>query len=313
MPDYYGGVAQAGAQMMNSGLNAMTAQKKLEADRAMQEERIAAQERMMSQRVAAGGGSFSGNDPVSKGARSFNAITSALNAHSDEQINLMNQMSKVDKTMEARGYGTDEDNIAKQRLQARMQNNDYAMKMMTKSLGGGKFEYNTTDADGSTVKAVFDSAADLEAYKSMFKGNTPEIAAEKNTSILSGIFGDKTTSTSAPRSQPSSQDSGMSVTPVSKSKSPSMSEQVDSMMQDSGVDQPQENPAAKGGSGRRVRTKEDIANENADRSRMKIESLKKEFESLKGQKNAKGNVNTAAMRRIAADIIEEEKNLKSGN
>jgi hypothetical protein len=46
---------------------------------------------------------------------------------------------------------------------------------------------------------------------------------------------------------------------------------------------------------------------------MKIEALKKEFESVKGQKNAKGNVNTAAMRRIAADIIEEEKKLKSGN
>jgi len=45
----------------------------------------------------------------------------------------------------------------------------------------------------------------------------------------------------------------------------------------------------------------------------RAEALKKEFESVKGQKNAKGNVNTAAMRRIAADIIEEEKKLKSGN
>ena len=308
MPDYYGGVAQAGAYMMNSGLDAITSQRKLDAEKEMQAQKIAAQERMQAA-GSSGGGSFSGNDPVSKGARSFSAITSALNAHSDEQINLMGELSKLDKTMQERGYGTDEDNTAKQRLQARLQNSDYAMKMMTKSLGGGKFEYNTTDADGSTVKAVFDSAADLEAYKSMFKGNSPEIAAEKNSSILGGIFGSRAT---APRqSDPTSSD--MSPVPVERAKPSSTSDQVDSMMQESGVAEPAENPAARGGTGRRVRTKEDIANESSNASRMKIEALKKEFESIKGQKNAKGNVNTAAMRRIAADIIEEEKKLKSGN
>jgi hypothetical protein len=308
MPDYYGGVAQAGAYMMNSGLDAITSQRKLDAEKEMQAQRIAAQERMQSAR-SSGGGSFSGNDPVSKGARSFSAITSALNAHSDEQINLMGELSKLDKTMQDRGYGTDEDNTAKQRLQARLQNSDYAMKMMTKSLGGGKFEYNTTDADGSTVKAVFDSAADLEAYKSMFKGNAPEMAAEKNSSILGGIFGSKAT---APRqSAPTGED--MSPVPVARTKPMSTSDQVESMMQESGVAEPSENPAARGGTGRRVRSEEDIASESANASKMKIEALKKEFESVKGQKNAKGNVNTAAMRRIAADIIEEEKKLKSGN
>jgi hypothetical protein len=221
----------------------------------------------------------------------------------------MGELSKLDKTMQDRGYGTDEDNTAKQRLQARLQNSDYAMKMMTKSLGGGKFEYNTTDADGSTVKAVFDSAADLEAYKSMFKGNAPEIAAEKNSSILGGIFGSKAT---APR-QAAPTGADMSPVPVERSKPSSTSDQVESMMQESGVAEPAENPAARGGTGRRVRSKEDIASESANDSRMKIEALKKEFESVKGQKNAKGNVNTAAMRRIAADIIEEEKKLKSGN
>lgn len=313
MPDYYGGVAQAGAYMMNSGLDAITSQRKLDAEKEMQAQKIAAQERMQAARASAGGGSaFSGNDPVSKGARSFSAITSALNAHSDEQINLMGELSKLDKAMQERGYGTDEDNTAKQRLQARLQNSDYAMKMMTKSLGGGKFEYNTTDADGSTVKAVFDSAADLEAYKSMFKGNAPEIAAEKNSSILGGIFGSKAT---APRqSAPTSSD--MSPVPVERTKPSSTSDQVDSMMQESGVEEsePVKNPAATGGGGgRRVRTKEDIASENANSSRMKIEALKKEFESLKGQTNSRGNKNTAAMRSIAEKIIEEEKKLKSGN
>jgi hypothetical protein len=307
MPDYYGGVAQAGAYMMNAGLDAITSQRKLDAEKEMQAQRIAAQERMQSAR--SGGGAFSGNDPVSKGARSFTAITAALNAHSDEQINLMGEMSKLDKMMQDRGYGTDEDNTAKQRLQARLQNGDYAMKMMTKSLGGGKFEYNTTDADGSTVKAVFDSAADLEAYKSMFKGNAPEIAAEKNSSILGGIFGSRAT---APR-QAAPTGADMSPVPVERSKPLSTSDQVESMMQESGVAEPAENPAARGGTGRRVRSKEDIASESANASKMKIEALKKEFESVKGQKNAKGNVNTAAMRRIAADIIEEEKKLKSGN
>jgi len=310
MPDYYGGVAQAGAYMMNAGLDSITSQRKLDAEKEMQAQKIAAEERMQSARIAASGGSsFSGNDPVSKGARSFNAITSALNAHSDEQISLMGEMSKLDKMMQERGYGTDEDSIAKQRLQARMQNNDYAMKMMTKSLGGGKFEYSTTDADGSTVKAVFDSAADLEAYKSMFKGNAPEIAAQKNSSILGGIFGGRTTATG----KSAQADEAVTVAPVQKAKPTSMNDQVDSMMQDSGVSEPQENPAARGGTGRRVRTKEDIANENADRSKMRIETLKKEFESLKGQKNSRGNTNTAAMRRIAAQIIEEENKQKSGN
>jgi hypothetical protein len=310
MPDYYGGVAQAGAYMMNAGLDAITSQRKLDAEKEMQAQKIAAQERMQAARASAGGGSaFSGNDPVSKGARSFSAITSALNAHSDEQINLMGELSKLDNTMQERGYGTDEDNTAKQRLQARLQNSDYAMKMMTKSLGGGKFEYSTTDADGSTVKAVFDSAADLEAYKSMFKGNAPEISAEKNSSILGGIFGSKAT---APRqSAPTSTD--MSPVPVERAKPSSISDQVDSMMQESGVDEPAENPAARGGTGRRVRTKEDIANKSSNASRMKIEALKKEFESFKGKRNARGNVDTAAMRRIAEKIIKEEKKLKSGN
>ena len=309
MPDYYGGVAQAGAYMMNSGLDAITSQRKLDAEKEMQAQKIAAEERMQAARIAASGGSsFSGNDPVSKGARSFNAITSALNAHSDEQISLMDQMSKVDKAMEARGYGTEEDNIAKQRLQARIQNNDYAMKMMTKSLGSGKFEYSTTDADGSTVKAVFDSAADLEAYKSIRSGNTPEIAAQKNSNILGGIFGGRTTATN----KSAQADDGVTVTPVQKSKPTSVNDQVDSMMQDSGAetsDTPKNPAATGGGGGRRGRTKEDADNE----SRMKVEALKKEFESLKGQKNSRGNQNTAAMRRIAAQIIEEENKQKSGN
>lgn len=205
MPDYYGNIAQAGAYMMNSGLDAIASQRKLEAEKEMQAQRIAAQERARADRQS-GGGSFGGNDPISKGARAFTSITSALNAHSDEQINLSNELLKLDKTMQERGFGTDDDNIQRQRIQARMQNNDFALKMMTKSLGGGKFEYQTTDADGSTVKAVFDSAADLEAYKSMFKGNAPEIAAEKNNSLLTSIFGEKKT---AP-SQASSDGAGMS-------------------------------------------------------------------------------------------------------
>lgn len=298
MPDYYGGVAQAGAYMMNSGLDAITSQRKLDALKEMQAQKIAAEERMQAAR-SSGGGSFSGNDPVSKGARSFSAITSALNAHSDEQINLMGELSKLDNTMQERGYGTDEDNTAKQRLQARLQNSDYAMKMMTKSLGGGKFEYSTTDADGSTVKAVFDSAADLEAYKSMFKGNAPEISAEKNSSILGGIFGSKAT---APRqSAPTSTD--MSPVPVERAKPSSISDGVDS------IDQYAKEIAILEGKADYLK----IANKSSNASRMKIEALKKEFESFKGKRNARGNVDTAAMRRIAEKIIKEEKKLKSGN
>jgi hypothetical protein len=298
MADYYGGVAQAGAYMMNSGLDAITSQRKLDALKEMQTQKIAAEERMQAAR-SSGGGSFSGNDPVSKGARSFSAITSALNAHSDEQINLMGELSKLDNTMQERGYGTDEDNTAKQRLQARLQNSDYAMKMMTKSLGGGKFEYSTTDADGSTVKAVFDSAADLEAYKSMFKGNAPEIAAEKNSSILGGIFGSKAT---APRqSAPTSTD--MSPVPVERAKPSSVSDGVDS------IDQYAKEIAILEGKADYLK----IANKSSNASRMKIEALKKEFESFKGKRNARGNVDTAAMRRIAEKIIKEEKKLKSGN
>jgi hypothetical protein len=298
MADYYGGVAQAGAYMMNSGLDAITSQRKLDALKEMQTQKIAAEERMQAAR-SSGGGSFSGNDPVSKGARSFSAITSALNAHSDEQINLMGELSKLDNTMQERGYGTDEDNTAKQRLQARLQNSDYAMKMMTKSLGGGKFEYSTTDADGSTVKAVFDSAADLEAYKSMFKGNAPEISAEKNSSILGGIFGSKAT---APRqSAPTSTD--MSPVPVERAKPSSISDGVDS------IDQYAKEIAILEGKADYLK----IANKSSNASRMKIEALKKEFESFKGKRNARGNVDTAAMRRIAEKIIKEEKKLKSGN
>jgi hypothetical protein len=311
MPDYYGGVAQAGAQMMNSGLNAMAAQRKLEAEKEMQSQKIAAGERMQAARISAagGGGAFNGNDPVSKGARSFTAITSALNAHSDEQINLMGEVSKLDKAIQDRGYGTDEDNIAKQRLQARLQNNDYAMKMMTKSLGGGKFEYNTTDADGSTVKAVFDSAADLEAYKSMFKGNAPEAVAEKNNSLLTNIFGSQKT---APRAADSADSDPMRTEPVPRAKAPTMDEQVNSMLDERGVDQSEQpkNPAATGGGGgRRGRTEADIDNER----KLKIASLEKELDGMKNQKNSRGNQNTAAMRDIAAKIIEEKKKLKSGN
>ena len=286
MPDYYGGVAQAGAYMMNSGLDAITSQRKLDAEKEMQAQKIAAEERMQAARISAagGGGAFSGNDPVAKGARSFSAITSALNAHSDEQINLMGELSKLDKTMQERGYGTDEDNTAKQRLQARLQNSDYAMKMMTKSLGGGKFEYNTTDADGSTVKAVFDSAADLEAYKSMFKGAGQGGKEEKAESITDMI---RRRAAEFTRPSQQAQGSEVSVTPANKSKPISTDEQAEAMMRDSGVSEPEENPAARGGTGRRVRTREDIANENANSSRMKIEALKKEFESLKTQKNSK--------------------------
>jgi len=324
MPDYYGGVAQAGAYMMNSGLDAIASQRKLEAEKEMQAQKLASQERMQAARIAAsGGGGFSGNDPVSKGARSFSAITSALNAHSDEQINLMGEMSKLDKAIQDRGYGTDEDNIAKQRLQARMSrgprgggqrlqariaNNDYALKMMTKSLGGGKFEYQTTDNDGSTVKAVFDSAADLEAYKSMFKGNAPEAVAEKNNSLLTNIFGSKKT---APRTAGSVDSEPMRTEPVPRAKAPTMDEEVNSMLEERGVDQSEQpkNPSATGGGGRRGRTEADIDNER----KLRIASLEKELDGLKNQKNSRGNQNTAAMRDIAAKIIEEKKKLKSGN
>ena len=308
MPDYYGNIAQAGAYMMNSGLDAIVSQRKLNAEKEMQAQKLAAEERMQAARLASGGGGFSGNDPVSKGARSFSAITSALNAHSDEQINLMGEMSKLDKMMQDRGYGTDEDNIARQRLQARIANNDFALKMMTKSLGGGKFEYQTTDQDGSTVKAVFDSAADLEAYKSMFKGNGQEAAEQKNSSILTGIFGSQKT---APRVGASADLEQTSAEPVQKPRQSSMDQDVNSFMEERGADQAEQpkNPAATGGVGRRVRTSSDVDNER----RLKIASLEKEFDAMKNQRNSRGNQNTAAMRDIAARIIEEKKKLKSGN
>lgn len=309
MPDYYGGVAQAGAYMMNAGLDAITSQRKLDAEKEMQAQKLAAQERMQSARMSAGGGAFSGNDPVSKGARSFSAITSALNAHSDEQINLMGEMSKLDKAISDRGYGTDEDNIARQRLQARIANNDYALKMMTKSLGGGKFEYQTTDQDGSTVKAVFDSAADLEAYKSMFKGNAPEITAEKNASLLTNIFGSKKT---APAQSGSADAEPMRTEPVQKARPASMDDEVNAMLEERGVSQDEQpkNPAATGGGGgRRARTSEDVQKE----SMLRIASLERQLDGLKNERNSRGNQNTAAMRDIAAKIIEEKKKLKSGN
>lgn len=298
MPDYYGNIAQAGAYMMNSGLDAIASQRKLDAEKEMQAQRIAAQERARADRQSGGGG-LSGNDPISKGARAFTSITSALNAHSDEQINLNNELLKIDKGMQDRGYGTDEDNIQRQRIQARLQNNDFALKMMTKSLGGGQFEYQTTDQDGSTTKAVFSSAADLEAYKSMFRGNAPEVAAEKNKSLLTDIFGEKRT---APRMAGGQESGDVQAEPVPRPKQqPSMDDEVNSVLEDRGIDQIEQpkNPSATGGGGgRRVRTSEDVNNER----KLKIASLERQLESLKGQRNSRGNQNTAAMREIAAKI-----------
>lgn len=309
MPDYYGGVAQAGAQMMNSGLNAMTAQKKLDAEREMEAQKIAAAERMQAARISAGGGQFSGNDPVSRTARGVQGLVGGLNAASDAQIDLMQQRSAYEKTIADRGYGTDEDKYALQRIDSRIANNDFAMKTMLHSLNSGKFEYNTTDADGSTVKAVFDSAAALEAYKSTFKGSGQEAKEEKAKSITDRIR-ENALRYQGGSSEP--QSSGSSVVPVAKPKPISMDDQIDSKMQESGIEEaePAKNPAATGGGGgRRGRTSEDAVNE----TKMKIESLKKQFESLKGQKNSRGNQNTAAMRSLAGKIIEEENKLKSGN
>ena len=168
MADYYGGVAQAGAYMMNSGLDAITSQRKLDAEKEMQAQKIAAQERMQAARISAasGGGSpFSGKDPASASVRNFQGVSGVLNSYSDTQFDLIGMKSAKEKEIESRGYGTDGDQLELRKLDARIANNDYAMKSMMKSLNSGKFEYNTTDADGSTVKAVFDSAADLEMYK----------------------------------------------------------------------------------------------------------------------------------------------------
>lgn len=214
MPDYYGGVAQAGAQMMNSGLNAMAAQRKLEAEKEMQSQKIAAGERMQAARIsAAGGGQFSGNDPVSKSARNHQGIAAGLNAATDAQFDLMGERSALEKSISSRGYGTEEDQLALRKLDARIANNDYVMKMMTKSLNSGKFEYNTTDADGSTVKAVFDSAADLEMYKATFKGNNQEEKTSKADAILKQVQ-----SIGSQNSQSGAESSGSQVVPVAQQK-----------------------------------------------------------------------------------------------
>ena len=309
MPDYYGGVAQAGAQMMNSGLNAMTAQKKMDLEREMESQKIAAAERMQAARMsAAGGGQFGGKDPASNSVRSFQGVSGVMNSYTDTQFDLMGMKSAKEKEIEGRGYGTEEDLLAMRKLEARIANNDFAMKTMLKSLNSGKFEYNTTDADGSTVKAVFDSAADLEMYKSTFKGSGQEVKEEKAKSITDRIR-ENALRYQGGSSEP--QSSGSSVVPVAKPKQISMDDQINSKMQESGIEEaePAKNPAATGGGGRRGRTSEDAVNE----TKMKIESLKKQFESLKGQKNSRGNQNTAAMRSLAGKSIEEENKLKSGN
>ena len=102
-----------------------------------------------------------------------------------------------------------------------------------------------------------------------------------------------------------------SAEPVQKPRQSSMDQEVNSFMEERGADQAEQpkNPAATGGVGRRVRTSSDVDNER----RLKIVSLEKEFDAMKNQRNSRGNQNTAAMRDIAARIIEEKKKLKSGN
>lgn len=158
-------IGQNGAQMLNSAINSMSARREMEGRIQMQKDSLAARERMNSANNAA-------NDPVSKGVRAFGAIAAALNAHSDEQIGLMGEMSKIDRTMSDRGYGTDEDNISKQRIQARLQNNDTAMKMMNSSVNSGKFKYSHVEPDGSTIQGEFNSTADLAVFQATMRGES---------------------------------------------------------------------------------------------------------------------------------------------
>jgi hypothetical protein len=313
MPDYYGGVAQAGAYMMNSGLDAITSQRKLNAEKEMQAQKLAAEERMQSARIASAGGSggaFSGNDPISKGARIQMMSVGALNAQTDNLIELEDKMNGLQKAAEQQGFWDDKSSTEMRKLKAYYNNSQTAFSLLSKSSDGGKFKYTKQDADGGQLEAEFGSMRDFETFKAASSVTDNSEKDAKSKSIMQQVR-----ETAAKYTQPSAkpEQGGVTATPVQKARTASTDDQVDTMMQDSGVAESQENPAARGGTGRRVRTKEDIANESAASSRMRLETLKKEFESLKTQKNARGNVNTAAMRRIAGQIIEEEKKQKSGN
>lgn len=187
MPDYYGNVAQAGAYMINSFADYKAKQAELDMKRQMQEREIAAQEKAQAAKQS-GDMAFSGNDPISRGARIQMAHVGVFNAYTDNLLEIENKMNALQKKSEQQGYWDDESSMEMKRLGQYYKNNQTAFSLLSATANSGKFKYTKSDPDGGQLEAEFGSMRDFETWKAARSGETQAAADAKDNSIKKSIF-----------------------------------------------------------------------------------------------------------------------------
>lgn len=165
-------IGQSGAQMLNSGINAMISKRRMEDEMTMQTQRLAASERMQSARISA-------NDPTTKAMSTYNGLKNLYSSHLQEIAGLEAEARPMMQMMQNNQPLSDEQTAKLTTLNNMTTASKSAFAALTKAGGEGSVEEERIDATtGAKTKISYPNIQAWELHKGVSGGGQQKSAQE---------------------------------------------------------------------------------------------------------------------------------------
>jgi len=165
-------IGQNGAQMLNSGINAMISKRRMEDEMTMQTQRLAASERMQSARISA-------NDPTTKAMSTYNGLKNLYSSHLQEIAGLEAEARPIMQMMQNNQPLSDEQTARITTLNNMTTASKSAFAALTKAGGEGSVEEEKIDpTTGAKTKISYPNIQSYELHKGVSGGGQQKSAQE---------------------------------------------------------------------------------------------------------------------------------------
>lgn len=168
-------IGQNGAQMLNSGINAMISKRRMEDEMTMQTQRLAASERMQSARISA-------SDPTTKAMSTYNGLKNLYSSHLQEIAGLEAEARPIMQMMQNNQPLSDEQTARITTLNNMTTASKSAFAALTKAGGEGSVEEEKIDpATGAKTKISYPNIQSYELHKGISGGGGQQKSAQELT------------------------------------------------------------------------------------------------------------------------------------
>ena len=165
-------IGQNGAQMLNSGINAMISKRRMEDEMTMQTQRLAASERMQSARISA-------SDPSTKAMSTYNGLKNLYSSHLQEIAGLEAEARPIMQMMQNNQPLSDEQTARITTLNNMTTASKSAFAALTKAGGEGSVEEERIDpTTGAKTKISYPNIQAWELHKGVSGGGQQKSAQE---------------------------------------------------------------------------------------------------------------------------------------